>query len=397
MPVPFPGAFDSAQEMANAQLQALIRSARRGNRRETRAGQRFIRSLAHSFADELAAISGGIGNTYNMMERESAATNSALSSFLMGQGQTQMEDLGSQLAFAGPDAVNAYAGGAGRQGEALARTAAAMGTQQTQRLVGEEASERAFGESLPGVAALTGIQSARQYTGQQSRALQSQIDQINSQAPGLTAELYNAFASQLLQQQQMAQNERFHEDEMAAQERARRAAEAGEASGKARERFDRISQQAFAHMSTLLPQSGQIQPQGERAPNYEARALAGMRDYWRHHYPGKSDEWINLQARQTMESFGMIDPTRMGGLLGEARPEGRLDNPNFRFQYDQGALQAARQEGMPHGPKPTPDSIWYDTQTQLAQQAGTRYGTSMVNWEGPGFYRVSNGRLYRVG
>lgn len=395
MPVPFPGLYESAEQMASQQLGALIGAARRGNRRETKAGNRFIMQLAHSFADELAALSGGIGQTYNMAEREGAAVNNALSSYLSGQGNAISADLGQQLAFAGPDALDAFAGGARRQGQALGQQAAAFGTQQLNRVVGEEASERAFGQSLPGIAALTGIQSARQYQGQQARALQSQVDQLHSQVPGMAAQLYSAFASQRLAQMEMAQAERFHADEMA----ARLGEQTQGMTGQQQERFDRINAGALEFMQGFIPRPSEA---AMMDPNYQPpsinykEAFQGLRRYWKQYYPGRSDSWINEQARRTVESYGAHNPDRTQGFLKAIAPRGggitgALTNSTMsQPTYPQRASQSTM--------RPTGDAIFYDSAAQIMSVARQRGASpNSVRWEGPGYYRLSGEQIVKVG
>lgn len=190
--------MEQARMAAQAQLGALIAQTRRANRRQTRRGERFIRGLSRAFASELRGIARGVGGTYDATEQEQAALNSALGSYLSGSGQRQAANLGQQLGMIDPNTASFYSGQARAAGSSLAKQGYALGSQALQRTIGEGASEESFARSLPGVAALSAIQSARSFESRMGSKLMDELGQIRAQGPALTQQLFGSLMDQAL-------------------------------------------------------------------------------------------------------------------------------------------------------------------------------------------------------
>lgn len=334
--VPYPGLWDAASGLANQQLQAQLGSVRRSSRRETRQGQRYIRRLAHSFADELGQISSGVQGSYNQYAGALDAADAALVNYMQGGGQQMMADLSSQLSFS-PEAAAYQGGKAGAVGDALAKVGAGFGSQNQQAFLGEAASNVAYSKALPGMAALSGIQTAGAFQQQQASDLKAQRDAILSQAPGLTADLYSAFAGQAQAQAQMAQAERFHRDDM------RQQADAARLQGL--DRVDQARSDAADILGTFAV--APVGPGGTPLPGYKgptyADAYSRISAIFRQRFPGRSDSWVRAETNAALAQFGITPLQQVAdvagtlpGILGSA-----IGGFTSRYKPPAGAASAA--------------------------------------------------------
>jgi hypothetical protein len=312
--VPYPGLYNQAQNLAMQQLQAYLGSVTRSSRRETRAGNRFIRGLAHSFANELGAIGSGVGATFDDVQRQQAASDASISNYLTGGGQQLMQDIGQQLSYAPQETQDAFAGGQTKVGTSLAQQAAGYSAQKMKQVLGAEGSERAFGQMLPGIGALSGIQAAKSFQQSQARTLAAQRDSILSQAPQLTAQLYSTFAQQAQSQAEMAQQARFHSQDLA-QRRLETGVTMG---GEDQKRLDTADQTAFEMIGNLVTGPGRQPLQGPNRLKYPAvfERVAAM---YRSHFTGRSDTWIKHRTELALKQWG-YDPNAYAieHLFGQA-------------------------------------------------------------------------------
>ena len=192
-----------ARAMAQAQLGMMMAATRQANRRQTRRGERFIKGLGQAFASELRGISSGVGDVYDSAKNEQAAMNSALGSFLSGQGETQAANLGEQLGSIDPNTAAFYSNQARAAGSALSKQGYAYGSQNLQRTIGEGAGDEAYARSLPGIAALSSIQSARSFEGRMGSKLMDELGQIRAQGPAMTNQLFGSLADYAMGQANM--------------------------------------------------------------------------------------------------------------------------------------------------------------------------------------------------
>jgi hypothetical protein len=287
-----------------SQLQAQLGAVSRSSRRETRQGQRYIRRLAHSFADELQGIASGIGGTYRQEQQQAAASNAAIANYLQGTGQEMGQDLSAQLAFS-PEAAARAGGQQAAVGRAAGKTAAGYGGGNLQQFISDRASNVTFGKELPGIAALSGIQSAGAFQQQQAADLKAQRDAILAQAPGLTADLYSAFANQRLQQQQMAQAERFHAQEMRASDRT--------AQGENKGRLDQAHADAYNIITGMTTGPSGPLPPAQR-PDYDTMRER-VASVYRQRFPGRSDSWVQQQVDYALGQFGVNPIYGLGDVL----------------------------------------------------------------------------------
>jgi hypothetical protein len=309
---PYPGLWNQAQDLAMQELQGYLGSVTKASRRETRKGNRFIRNLAHSFADELRNISGGMGQVYGQAQAEQQAGDAAIANFLQGGGAQLGNQLAQQLSFAPQETIDQFAGGQATQGQALANVGAGFAGINQKAFTDSRASNMAFGKALPGIAALSGIQSAGAFQSQQADALRAQRDQILSQAPGLAASLYSSFASQRQQQQAMRQQERFHSEEM-----EQRRLEAGVTqTGEDTKRLDAANALAHDEILSLTTGIGGAPLPGGQRPSYE-NVHGRVAAIYRQAFQGRSDSWVNAQVDQAMRMFGYVPDNGMSGQAAQ--------------------------------------------------------------------------------
>lgn len=313
---PYPQLWNQAQQFAQSQLQGYLQTAGRANRRETRRGQRYIRRLAHSFADELGQIAGGIGNSYDQYQQAMGATDAAISNYLGGQGQQQMGDLNAALSYS-PQAQAHYAGQAANIGNALGKVAAGYTAQNQQQFLGEAASNTAFGKSLPGIAALSGIQSASDYQNMQSDRMAALRENVMSQLPSLTTNLYSSFASQASAAADRAQAARLQHQQM---------------QGAGSDRLAQAQSDAADLMNaTVNPPPGPIGSPPVQVPGYKD-VHDRIASLFQQRFPGKSDAWVEQQTMGVLgqfgytpwkwmqESAGTMQNAFTGGFFGPTQP-----------------------------------------------------------------------------
>lgn len=296
---PYPQLWNQAQQIAQSQLGAFVQQATRSNRKETRAGQKYIRRLAHSFADELGMISGGLGRQMNMYGNIEGATDAAIADYLGGSGYSQGQSLAGQLGYS-PEAAQAAQSHAQRVGNALSKTAVGFGQQNEKQFLGSAANNLAYAKSLPGIAALSGIQSAAGYQQQQSDALRAERDQILQQGPQLASSLYSSFASQASAAADRAQQARFHAQEMNLQRRQLNDAAGSAGADKVQQARDdafALVQGASSPPPGALP--GQFHPPGY--PDLRGRVQA----LFRSRFPGRSDTWVDQETEAMLNQFGL--------------------------------------------------------------------------------------------
>lgn len=310
--IPYPAAWAAAQAQGQSLIQQLINAASGATRRQSREGRQFIRGLTRAYAGELRGIAGGIGATYDEAQREQSSMNAALGAYLGGQGQQQANALGGQLSWASPAAQQQFGAGQAAVGQTGANVGYAMGAQNLNRVTSEAASERAFGQSLPGTAYQYGMQSARQFEKQQGRQLQDQIAQIRTQGPALASDLYSAFSQAAYQQQQLA----LQRDQMELEERSldQQGTQAGN------ERLDNVRQMAYEHMKTLQT-ANPNDPNARRSHDEVEREISA---FYRNYYPNAPRDFIDREVYNTIGGFDFqgIGETPMAGFLEQLQSLG---------------------------------------------------------------------------
>jgi hypothetical protein len=143
-------------------------------------------------AADLASKLGAIDYTsaYTNPKQEQAAADAALQQSLSGGGGTQLAgDLSSRLAQINDPSVAAAAAGLAGRGAAIGTTELAHGTNALSSLIANAAAAGSYGQKMPGIAQLSGLQDIAGVGKQATSDIADQTAQIESQLPTIVGNL----------------------------------------------------------------------------------------------------------------------------------------------------------------------------------------------------------------
>lgn len=164
-----------------AQLQAAIAA-------RAKSAMAAINGYTGSLATALAGEN--YGAPYQGAEQQQAAVDAALSQGLAGGGTGLASDLQSKLAQIGePGVVGQATQAVAGQGAASGNTELASGSSALSNLIANATAATSYGQKLPGIAKLAGLQDVSQAQGQASSDLASGTATIEQQLPGILNDL----------------------------------------------------------------------------------------------------------------------------------------------------------------------------------------------------------------
>jgi hypothetical protein len=166
-----------ASRTVTAQTTPLISQINAEIDRRTREGQANIRGATSALATELAKYGPAAAAAYSGAEQSQTQVNEALAN--------RLGALGGQVAAAAP---TGHAAALGAVGTGAANAGYAAGSAETSRLIAERAASGDYGAKLPGIAALSGTQSARSLASQLEAERAQQVGDIRAKVPGLTVQ-----------------------------------------------------------------------------------------------------------------------------------------------------------------------------------------------------------------
>lgn len=140
----------------------------------------------------LAKALGGVdyGAPYAQAKTEQASVDAALQQSLSGAGGTGLaNDLSSRLAQIGDPAVAAAAGGIADRGAAIGGTQVAQGSSNLGSLIASAAAAKEYGQKMPGIAQLSGLQDIAGVNRQAVTDIGDQTAQVTSQLPQIVQAL----------------------------------------------------------------------------------------------------------------------------------------------------------------------------------------------------------------
>jgi hypothetical protein len=186
--LPAPMSGPQIQHTAAGELDPTLARIRQSIALRSRGAAQAIRGYTGSLADSLAGED--YSAPYHDAEAKQAAVDSALAEALSGRGLDLAAGLEHRLGAIGEPGVTGGAASAVAAGGAAAgNTELARGSSNIGALLASEASARSYGQKLPGIARLAGLQqlSASEAAAQQSLA--DQTAQVESQLPGIVGTL----------------------------------------------------------------------------------------------------------------------------------------------------------------------------------------------------------------
>lgn len=179
---------------ARAELQPVLDAIKASVLGQARSGAAAISGYANSAAASLGAID--FGAPYAGAEQRQASVDSALAQALAGGGAQAAQDLSARLAQIGePGVTGAAANAVAATGAGLANTELARGSSNLGALIADAAAAGSYGQKLPGVARLAGLQALAANEGQASKSLADSSTQVLGQLPAIANELRSASVS----------------------------------------------------------------------------------------------------------------------------------------------------------------------------------------------------------
>lgn len=150
-----------------------------------------IQALTQDYANELGQMN--FASPYQQAEPQQAAIDAALQQSLTGQGSDLASGLSGRLAAlqgtSGAPAVEQAAHALSSQGQSIGNTALANGSAALSNLIANAAAGANFGEKLPVIAKLSGIQALGQSAGQTQQAVNNATLQAETQLPSIIQNL----------------------------------------------------------------------------------------------------------------------------------------------------------------------------------------------------------------
>lgn len=172
---------------ALAAIQTLIKQAQQGALAQGRQGQSLINGYSTSAQNELKGID--FGQPYQQAAGEQNAINTALMAALQGQGGTLQDQLGAQLAASGSGAGSplsaALTGALGTSTAGASAANLAGGDAQLSSIIQSGQAARNYGNSLPGITALAGLQDTKALQGSVGANEAKTVAGLEAKVPGL--------------------------------------------------------------------------------------------------------------------------------------------------------------------------------------------------------------------
>jgi hypothetical protein len=197
-PDPFAPLSDAQlQSQASAQVQALIgpiiQQIKDAFAQRSAAGSQAITGYTNALAGLLGKAGPQTAAAYQEAEGAQSAANNALANRLSSFGSNLAAQQGNQLA-----SINAPASTAATEaqtqttGQGASNANFARGNAELGNLISHGAAQQGFNASLPGIAALTGLQNMKQFQAQLSNELNTQLTAAQTNA---AAEIARTFMS----------------------------------------------------------------------------------------------------------------------------------------------------------------------------------------------------------
>lgn len=156
-------------------------------------GSQAVKDYTGFFADRLGAIPGQVQGMYDRQQGLVGSIGDALST---GQGkanQPGIDSLGKALEAMGAPNAGATVAQQGELSAGGTRLTKNLSATELQRVINEGTAQESFAAQQPGIAALQGGQTLRDYLGQINNQRASNIADINGQAPSLAQSLFASY------------------------------------------------------------------------------------------------------------------------------------------------------------------------------------------------------------
>lgn len=171
------------QTQAQGQISPLVAAITKQIQGQTAAATNAITGYSQDAANKLRAIN--FGAPYAQAETGQAAVDDALRQSLSGAGTTDAAALSQRLAVLNDPSVAAAATGLTANGAANANTQLAQGSASLGNLLANAAAAKNYGQQLPGISNLAGLQQIAAAQQQGVSQIGTQTQQLESQLPSI--------------------------------------------------------------------------------------------------------------------------------------------------------------------------------------------------------------------
>lgn len=183
---------------AQAEIQPWIDALTSSAQSQAAASDAAIKGLTDQYARQLGATD--LGASYSPAISQQASVDDALRQALTGGGTDLASALAGRLsALEGSSGGAALAGAEGAlssQGAGAGNTRLAAGSAALGKLIGDQASARQYGATLPATARMAGINDLAQAQGIAQKAIAAGTQQAESQIPGIEQQIRSAKQAQ---------------------------------------------------------------------------------------------------------------------------------------------------------------------------------------------------------
>lgn len=175
------------QAQASSMISPLIQAVTSQIQGQAARASNAVKGYTADLASKLASIN--FAAPYAQGEQAQAATDSALHSALSGAGSSDAADLAKRLAVINDPSVAAAASQVAGNGTANANANLALGTDAMSNLIANAAAAGSFGQKLPGIAQLGGLQQLAGIGQNATDQIGTQTQQIEAQLPSIIQNL----------------------------------------------------------------------------------------------------------------------------------------------------------------------------------------------------------------
>lgn len=185
----------AAKAQIDAVIAPLIQQITNASLVQGKQGESLIQGYTNSAENMLKGIN--FEQPFQSAAGQQNAINTALMASLGGQGGSLQNQLGGQLAASGqaPGLASAITTGVGNTATGAANTGLATGDASLSQLLQGGAAAQGYGNSLPGIQALAGLQDTKGLQGQVQTDENNQLSSIQSKVPGMVQSELGAISS----------------------------------------------------------------------------------------------------------------------------------------------------------------------------------------------------------
>lgn len=182
----------------------------------SRAGQSAIQGTTQNLAGLLAPMAGQTQAAYGQAQQQQSQVNSELANRLGSFGQSLGAEQTAKLALqdAPKNLVGEVAGGTQQTAQGVANANYATGAAETGRLIGEGAAATAYAGKLPGFAAMSGIQSAKQLEMSLAHEFAEKSGELTARGQQMYVDLYDKLTEREFQKALARESGQFNSEKL---------------------------------------------------------------------------------------------------------------------------------------------------------------------------------------